>query len=222
MKRLTNLARQKAVLMISNPYKCFSVKERIIDNLIQEVEHEKKEYKSLSKEEKLAFYKNTGFKLMDIKDTTRLCLYKVHKDFQVKLCFYSKSLSDDLKETESLNSELNSDLIEYKVIFNKIGNSGGFIVDAYSNGGTITINNLYFNEDIQAFYNKLISGHIDPDLYLGPSFTALDSRIQKAVYDLLIEFGINDECAKFIEVASIEKDQYMYINWLTKAKKCLL
>ena len=68
---------------------------------------------------------------------------------------------------------------------------------------------------------NVVSGKLDPDLYQGPDFSTLDEGLQNSFNDFLNELGINDEAAAFIEVTSLDKDQYLYMRWLENCKDVL-
>ena len=51
--------------------------------------------------------------------------------------------------------------------------------------------------------------------YAGPDFSTLDERIQNSLTDYLEGFGINEHLGAFVECMSLDKDQRLYMNWLT-------
>lgn len=54
--------------------------------------------------------------------------------------------------------------------------------------------------------------------YSGPDFSTLDERIQTSLTEYLEGFGINEQLAAFVEVMSLDKDQRLYMQWLTNLK----
>ena len=54
--------------------------------------------------------------------------------------------------------------------------------------------------------------------YAGPEFTTLDERIQSAMTDYLAGFGVNEHLAAFVECMSLDKDQRLYMKWLSEVK----
>lgn len=54
--------------------------------------------------------------------------------------------------------------------------------------------------------------------YPGPDFSTLDERIQTAITEYLEGFGVNEHLAAFVECMSLDKDQRLYMNWLSDLK----
>ena len=55
--------------------------------------------------------------------------------------------------------------------------------------------------------------------YTGPDFSTLDERIQTALSEYLDGYGINEHLAAFVECMSLDKDQRLYMRWLTELKE---
>lgn len=54
--------------------------------------------------------------------------------------------------------------------------------------------------------------------YPGPDFSTLDERIQTSLTEYLEGYGVNEHLAAFIEVMSLDKDQRLYMRWLSNLK----
>ena len=54
--------------------------------------------------------------------------------------------------------------------------------------------------------------------YAGPDFSTLDERIQGSISEYLEGFGVNEHLAAFIECMSLDKDQRLYMQWLSNLK----
>ena len=54
--------------------------------------------------------------------------------------------------------------------------------------------------------------------YAGPDFSTLDERIQTALSEYLEGFGINEHLGAFVECMSLDKDQRLYMSWLSNLK----
>ncbi len=54
--------------------------------------------------------------------------------------------------------------------------------------------------------------------YIGPDFTTLDERIQQSLTEYLQGFGVNEQLAAFVECMSLDKDQRLYMKWLSQLK----
>jgi complement component 1 Q subcomponent-binding protein, mitochondrial len=219
MKLLSRIARQK-VGLFNLPIKSFSAKDNLVNIFTQEIEHEEKEYKPISPNEKQTFFDNSGFKFIDSQNSSRMQLQKTVNDFQVNISYFPKPPPEE--EEENNTEQQQSNFTEFQVLINKVGKSAGFLIDAISTDSQININHIHCSDNIQEFYNKYISGTSDADSYQGPDFNTLDNSLQQAFYDLLEEFGLNEECANFIEVSALDKDQALYMKWLKNAKNCLV
>ena len=54
--------------------------------------------------------------------------------------------------------------------------------------------------------------------YSGPDFSTLDERIQNAISEYLEGFGVNEHMSAFIECMSLDKDQRLYMDWLSNLR----
>ena len=54
--------------------------------------------------------------------------------------------------------------------------------------------------------------------YAGPDFSTLDERIQTSISEYLEGFGVNEHLCAFVECMSLDKDQRLYMNWLSNLK----
>ena len=55
-------------------------------------------------------------------------------------------------------------------------------------------------------------------MYAGPDFSSLDERIQTALVEYLEGYGINEHLGAFVECMSLDKDQRLYMTWLSDLK----
>lgn len=87
------------------------------------------------------------------------------------------------------------------------------------------------SQDTEISYNNVnLSTNIAADMkvhrferqmkgYTGPDFSTLDERIQTALSEYLDGFGVNEHLAAFVECMSLDKDQRLYMRWLTELKE---
>jgi complement component 1 Q subcomponent-binding protein len=54
--------------------------------------------------------------------------------------------------------------------------------------------------------------------YGGPDFSTLDERIQSSLSEYLVGYGVNEHLAAFVECMSLDKDQRLYMSWLSNLK----
>lgn len=90
----------------------------------------------------------------------------------------------------------------------------GLIVEATSADTEIAFNNLMVVDDMKKVLGQ---GRFERSMneYNGPDFTTLDERIQTSVTEYLEGYGINEQLAAFVEVMSLDKDQRLYMRWLS-------
>lgn len=91
------------------------------------------------------------------------------------------------------------------------------VVEATSMDTEISYNSITVVEDVAAVkavhrFERQIKG------YPGPDFSTLDERIQTSLTEYLEGYGVNEHLAAFIECMSLDKDQRLYMRWLTNLK----
>jgi len=93
----------------------------------------------------------------------------------------------------------------------------GLVVEATSMDTEISYNSVLVTEDVASQkglhrFERQIKG------YAGPDFSTLDERIQGSITEYLEGFGINEHLAAFVECMSLDKDQRLYMAWLSNLK----
>jgi complement component 1 Q subcomponent-binding protein len=90
----------------------------------------------------------------------------------------------------------------------------GLIVEATTMDTEIAFNNVVIADDMQ---KAMTVNRFERSLseYNGPDFTTLDERIQTSMTEYLEGYGINEQLAAFVEVMSLDKDQRLYMRWLS-------
>ena len=78
----------------------------------------------------------------------------------------------------------------------------------------ISISQVIFSNDIKTF-KKIPPHQREEEIYLGPEFVSLPEEVQKNLSSFLIENGIDQQTVAFIEVMSLDKEQRLYMKWLT-------
>ena len=93
----------------------------------------------------------------------------------------------------------------------------GMIVEATTMDTEIAFNNVMVSEDMKGTMaqNRFERSMME---YAGPDFTTLDERIQTSLTEYLEGFGINEHLAAFVEVTSLDKDQRLYMRWLSNLR----
>ena len=93
----------------------------------------------------------------------------------------------------------------------------GLVVEATSIDTEINYNAVMVSEDV-AQQKALHRFERQMKGYAGPDFSTLDERIQTSVAEYLEGFGVNEHLCAFVEVMSLDKDQRLYMNWLSNLK----
>ena len=81
----------------------------------------------------------------------------------------------------------------------------------------IAFNNVMVAEDIDSVRN-MARFERSMNEYNGPDFTTLDERIQTSLTEYLEGYGINEHLAAFVECMSLDKDQQLYMRWLSSVQ----
>lgn len=94
----------------------------------------------------------------------------------------------------------------------------GLVVEATSMDTEISFNSVNATDDVNAQkqihrFERQIKG------YPGPDFSTLDERIQTSLTEYLEGFGVNEHLAAFVECMSLDKDQRLYMKWLSNLKE---
>ena len=102
-------------------------------------------------------------------------------------------------------------------IFISEGSNKGLVVEATSMDTEINYNSVMVSSNLDEQkkthrFERQMKG------YAGPDFSTLDERIQTSVTEYLEGFGVNEHLAAFVECMSLDKDQRLYMNWLSDLK----
>ena len=102
-------------------------------------------------------------------------------------------------------------------IFVSGSGKGGLVVEATSMDTEINYNSVNVSEDIAA-ERKNHRFERQMKQYPGPDFSTLDERIQTSLSEYLEGYGVNEHLCAFVECMSLDRDQRLYMSWLTKLK----
>ena len=208
--------------LIKSHFKPFSAKQNLINCFKQEYDHEEKEYKPISSEEKKIFLEQSGFEFIESATSSRMELRKKTGNYEVSICYFARAPMPEEEENQQEPEEGPSNMVDFQVLINKTGNTNGVLIDAVVMDSKININAVHIANSIKEYHTKFLTGRIEPEIYQGPDFSTLDDSLQQAFEDFLNELGVNEEAAAFIEVSSLDKDQQLYMSWLKNAKNILI
>lgn len=210
-----NIFRSLAIRPFSN-----NSKDSLISCLNDEIDYEEKEYKPIMKEELDAFSQKTGFEIVDRPNSARLELKKKASGFDITISYNARTPPP--QEEDNQEEAMQDNILDFQVCIQKEGKNSGFFVDAMVVDGNIQVHAVNTVDNIQEYYNNFMNGKVDPDMYQGPDYFTLDEKLQTSFDNFLKTLGINEEVAALIDVYSQDKDQRLYMKWLSECKNNLL
>ena len=92
---------------------------------------------------------------------------------------------------------------------------GGLVIECTTMDTELGINVVQTVDDIEAV-KSIHRYERSMRMYQGPEFTTLDERIQTALTQYLEGYGVNEHLCSFVEIMSLDKDQRLYMAWLSK------
>jgi len=106
---------------------------------------------------------------------------------------------------------------DFTVFISDSTGSEGLVVEATSMDTEIAFNNVLCTDELKKMRNI---PRFERSLgeYNGPDFTTLDERIQTSITEYLEGYGVNEHLAAFVECMSLDKDQRLYMKWLSGLK----
>jgi complement component 1 Q subcomponent-binding protein len=106
---------------------------------------------------------------------------------------------------------------DFTVLISDLQQKKGMIVEATSIDSEVTFNNVMMSNDLTRDANL---NRFDRQMnhYSGPDFSTLDERIQTAITEYLSGFGIDEHLCAFVECITLDKDQRLYMKWLSGLK----
>ena len=106
---------------------------------------------------------------------------------------------------------------DFTVFISDSNGNKGLVVEATSMDTEIAFNNVLIADDMKKI-KSLQRFERSMNEYNGPDFTTLDERIQTSMTEYLEGYGINEHLAAFVECMSLDKDQRLYMRWLSSLK----
>jgi complement component 1 Q subcomponent-binding protein, mitochondrial len=106
---------------------------------------------------------------------------------------------------------------DFTVYISDANGSKGLVIEATSMDTEVAFNNVMCTDDIEGM-KKMARFERSLQEYNGPDFTTLDERIQTSLTEYLEGYGINEHLAAFVECMSLDKDQRLYMRWLSKVQ----
>jgi hypothetical protein len=98
-------------------------------------------------------------------------------------------------------------------VYVKMDGNTGLVIDCTTQDTEVAINNVMHTTELSKMM-KISRWERSYAYYAGPDFSTLDERLQTGLNEYLQSLGVNEHCAAFVEVMSLDKDQRLYMNWL--------
>lgn len=197
----------------------FATYGQAVKNLKQvitgEIEHENKEY---AQDEGLkAFLDKTGFQLEEKPGKAEVLLTKPLSSGEVVVSFLARSPEVTQEEDVEEDGD-NQSWVDFQASISS--GSSGLIFECSANKGELAVNNIVVAQDLKN--TDTVSNFLNSQQqYRGPDFEGLDEALQNAFLDYLTASGVTGELATFIENYSLDKEQRLYMEWLSKIKSIL-
>jgi complement component 1 Q subcomponent-binding protein len=106
---------------------------------------------------------------------------------------------------------------DFTVYIRDSNGNKGLVVEATSMDTEIAFNNVLVADDMKKTM-EMQRFERSMNEYNGPDFTTLDERIQTSMSEYLEGYGVNEHLAAFVECMSLDKDQRLYMRWLSSLK----
>lgn len=112
---------------------------------------------------------------------------------------------------------MSENFCDFTILITDASGKKGLIVEATSMDTEVNYNSVMTSEDVQSHKN-IHRFERQMKAYAGPDFSTLDERIQTALTEYLEGFGVNEHLCAFVECMSLDKDQRLYMKWLSQLK----
>jgi complement component 1 Q subcomponent-binding protein len=106
---------------------------------------------------------------------------------------------------------------DFTVFITEANGKKGIVVEATSMDTEIAFNTVLVTDQMPKI-KSMQKFERSIQEYNGPDFTTLDERIQTSLTEYLEGYGINEHLAAFVECMSLDKDQRLYMKWLSDVK----
>ena len=187
--------------------------------LEQEIKYENENYAQVDDIE--TFLNESGFRFTESDDGLQMTLSKEVGDKSVEIVFEARQpMPDDMPEQEGEEEDEmpSENFCDFTVFIADGSGNKGIVVEATSMDTEIAFNNIVCTNDIKKARNQARFERSFSE-YNGPDFTTLDERIQTSMTEYLEGYGVNEHLAAFVECMSLDKDQRLYMRWLSGVKE---
>lgn len=184
-------------------------------------ENEKKEKAIESNTEEIL--KRHGFTKTEAKDSSKIILTKKLDKFELEISFYSRDIEIAEKPEQQPKvgekQENEDELIIPLQIKIEDKEGDGFMIEAAIEGGEIELSAIV---SLKNYDNLRKSSTLDKgNEYLGPCFHNIGENMQAGFVDWLNDIGANGEVLSCVPDLYLEKEQKLYMKWLTEVQRLL-
>ena len=187
--------------------------------LESEIKYENENYSQLEDIE--TFLNESGFQFKEQDAGINMVLSKEVGDKIIEVHFEARQpLPDDMPEQEGQEEDMEApseNYCDFTIYIKDTTGKKGMVVEATSMDTEIAFNNVLVADDMDAIM-KMQRFERSMNEYNGPDFTTLDERIQTSLSEFLEGYGVNEHMAAFVECMSLDKDQRLYMRWLSSVK----
>lgn len=190
--------------------------------LEKEIKYENENYTQLEDIE--TFLNESGFQFSEESDGIFMSLKKQVGDKHVEVTFEARQpipddqqFSEEEQEGDDEHGPETENYCDFTVFITDSTGKSGMVIE----GTTVDTEINYNSVQVSADVNEQKSMHrLERQIkqYAGPDFSTLDERIQTALTEYLEGFGVNEHLGAFVECMSLDKDQRLYMSWLTNLK----
>lgn len=190
--------------------------------LEKEIKYENENYAQLEDIE--TFLNESGFAFKEEDDGIFMSLTKQVGNKVVEVTFEARQpIPDDQQLSEEEGQEDDEmgpeteNYCDFTIFITEAGSKNGMVVEGTTVDTEINYNSVLVSGDVSE-QKSLHRLERQIKQYAGPDFSTLDERIQTALTEYLEGFGINEHLGAFVECMSLDKDQRLYMSWLSNLK----
>lgn len=195
--------------------------QKLAKALDKEIKYENDNYTQLEDIEN--FLNESGFTFTEADHSQEMYLTKTVADKKIMVAFEARQPTPDDEEAGEDQPEdeeeqgLSENYVDFTIAVTDGSGKSGLIVEATSMDTEINYSSVMVSSDVSA-HMKLHRFERQMKTYPGPDFSTLDERIQSSMTEYLEGFGVNEQLCSFVECMSLDKDQRLYMRWLTQVK----
>jgi complement component 1 Q subcomponent-binding protein len=191
------------------------VSKKVLKAVAAEFEHEQSSY--AIDESFQPYLEKSGFTLSEKESSPQITLRKQNGDFAVEVTFLART--PDTQEGEEGGEAESQSYVDFQVAVQKNKSKGALVFECTSQQSELSIVGLMHTKDLGSLDRTNI--YQQSSEYRGPEFNTLDDKLQACLVEYLESLGVDDELSVFLESYSLDKEQRLYMEWLSNIKQFL-